>query len=149
MWLFWLIAAGIFFVVEMATVGFLVFWLGIGALITMLSSFFIEDILIQIVIFVISSILLILLTKPLVNKFLNKGASIATNSYSIIGKNGIVLKDINPIQGTGQVKVNGEVWSAKTENEEIIPKDSEVNIIKIDGVKVVVKLVKLPAKVSD
>jgi len=147
MWLFWLIAAGIFFIVEMATVGFLVFWLGIGALITMISSFLIQDIYIQTIIFVISSTLLIFLTKPFVNKFLNKGEKVSTNSYSIIGKNGIVLKDIDPIHGTGQIKVNGEVWSAKTEGNEIIPKDAEIEITGIDGVKAVIKLVKSPVNI--
>ena len=39
MWQFWLIASGIFFIVEIITVGFLVFWLGIAALITMCVSF--------------------------------------------------------------------------------------------------------------
>lgn len=143
MWQFWLIAAGIFFVIEMATVGFLVFWFGIGALIAMVSSFFIPNVYIQATIFVITSTLLIFLTKPFVNKFVNKGKSVSTNAYSVIGKNGIVLTEINPMLGTGQIKVSGEIWSAKTENEEIIPKDAEVEIIQIDGVKAVVKLIKV------
>jgi len=142
MWMFWLIAAGVFFIAEMATVGFLIFWLGIGSLITMVCSLFITNIYIQATIFVITSTLLIFLTKPLVNKFVNKGSDIKTNSYSLIGKTGIVIKEINPIHGSGQIKVSGEVWSAKSENEEIITVDSEVKVVKIDGVKAVVQLVK-------
>ena len=68
MWQFWLIASGIFFVIEMITVGFLVFWLGIAALITMVVSFFTDSLIIQTAVFVISSILLIFLTKPFVQK---------------------------------------------------------------------------------
>lgn len=141
MWQIWLIAAGIFFIVEMATVGFLVFWFGIGALITMIISFFVPNVYIQSAIFVITSTLLIFLTKPFVNKFLSTDTSVATNAYSIIGRTGIVTKEINSIHGTGQVKIGGEVWSAKVKTDETIPVDTEVKVIEIDGVKVVVEVV--------
>ena len=68
MWGVWLIAAGIFFIIEIATVGFLIFWLGIGALLAMIVSFFTSNIIIQTAVFVISSTILIFATKPLVNK---------------------------------------------------------------------------------
>ena len=68
MWLVWLIAAGVFFVIEIATIGFLTFWLGIASLLAMVVSFFTANIVIQTSVFVIFSILLILATKPLVNK---------------------------------------------------------------------------------
>lgn len=141
MWQFWLIAAGICFVVEIATVGFMVFWFGIGALVAMLVSFFIPNVYVQAFIFLITSTVLLFLTKPFVNKFVNKDKVVATNAYSIIGKKGIVTKEINPILGTGQIKVNGEVWSAKTLLEEIIPENAEVEITEIDGVKAVVKVI--------
>ena len=54
MWLIWLIAAGIFFIVEIATVGFLIFWLGIGSLLAMIVSFFTDNIIIQTAVFVFS-----------------------------------------------------------------------------------------------
>ena len=138
MWQFWLIAAGIFFVFEMITTGFLVFWLGVAALITMVVSFFTDSIIIQTAVFVISSILLIFLTKPFVKKFMHSKDNLATNAYSIIGKNGIVTKDINQTLGTGQVKINGEIWSAKCLDEDFIPKGSNITVAKIDGVKAVV-----------
>ena len=72
MWCFWLIAAGVFFVAEIITVGFLVFWLGIGALLAMVASIFTDSIAIQTAVFVISSAILIPLTKPLADKFINK-----------------------------------------------------------------------------
>ena len=66
MWYVWLIISGLFLVLEMITVGFLVFWLAIGALFAMLVSFFTSNLIIQTTVFVISSIGLIFLTKPLV-----------------------------------------------------------------------------------
>jgi len=141
MWQFWLIVSGICFIIEMATVGFMVFWFGIGALIAMISSLFIPNVYAQTFIFLITSTALLFLTKPFVNKFINKDKVVATNAYSIIGKKGIVIKELNPILGTGQIKVSGEVWSAKTLTEEIVPENTEVEITEIDGVKAVVKII--------
>ena len=142
MWSFWLIVSGIFFIIEMITVGFLLFWLGIGALLVMITSFITDNIFIQTIVFVITSGLLIPLTKPLADKFTGK-KTVATNSYSLIGKRGIVLEDINPIESTGLVKVNGETWSAKSDDERIISKSTEVEVLSIDGVKLVVSPIKI------
>ena len=138
MWIFWLIAAGVFFIIEIATVGFLIFWLGIGAILAMITSFITENVVIQTTVFVISSAILIPLTKPFVDKFTKKD-SMPTNSYSLIGKKGVVTKEINSINGTGLVKVNGETWSAKTEDELTIPQSTEIEVVSIDGVKLIVK----------
>ncbi len=138
MWQIWLIIAGLFFVAEMITVGFLVFWLGVGALFAMVVSFFTSNLIAQTTVFVISSALLILITKPFVKKFVDVKPT-KTNAFSIIGKKALVIKEINPIKSTGQIKVNGEVWTAETENDEIIAEGSEVEILQIKGVKVVVK----------
>ena len=141
MWVFWLIAAGVFFIIEMATIGFLVFWLGIGALLAMVTSFITDNIIIQSVVFLISSSLLLVFTRPLVDKFIKVPKEIKTNAYSIIGKKGIVISKINNIEGNGQIKIDGDVWSAKSADETDIPKDTEVEIVEIDGVKAVVKKV--------
>ena len=122
MWVFWLIAAGIFFIIEMATIGFLVFWLGIGAILAMLTSFITDSILIQSLVFVITSTLLLIFTRPLVDKFIKVPKEIKTNAYSIIGKKGIVISKINNIEGTGQIKIGGEVWSAKSLKMKIFQK---------------------------
>lgn len=142
MWCFWLIIAGIFFIIEMATVGFLMFWLGIGALLAMITSFITSSIVVQTIVFVITSCILIPLTKPLADKFTGQ-KSVATNSYSLINKRGIVTLEINPIQGAGQIKVNGEIWSAKSEDDSIIPEGTEVKILSIDGVKLIVSPIKI------
>ena len=148
MWVFWLIAAGIFFIIEMATIGFLVFWLGIGALLAMLTSFITDSILIQSIVFVVSSVLLLIFTKPLVNKFIKIPKEVKTNAYSIIGKKGIVISKINNVEGSGQIKIDGEIWSAKSIDDEDLPKDTEIEIVEIDGVKAVVKKIEDTSKVS-
>ena len=145
MWQIWLIIAGIFFIGEIATVGFLIFWFAIGSLVAMVASFFIDSIIIQTTIFVISSTILIFSTKPFVKKFVDVKKT-NTNAFSIIGKNALVIKEINPIQAQGQIKINGEIWSAESDNNKIIPEGSEVEILQIRGVKTIVKTIKATEK---
>ena len=139
-WYIWLIIAGLFIIIETFTSGFLIFWFGIGALISMIISIFIEDIFIQTIIFIISSVILIFATKPFVKKFTNN-KTISTNINSLIGKTGIVVKEIDNLASVGQVKVNGELWSAKSINNQIISENTKVEIIQIDGVKLIVKTI--------
>ena len=140
MWQFWLIASGIFFIAEIITTGFLVFWLGVAGLITMCVSFFTDNLTIQATVFVVLSAVLILATKPFVKKFVNKNENTEekTNAFSIIGKKAIVIKDIDSINGVGQIKVDGEVWSAEGIDGSNIEKGTKVEITKIDGVKAIV-----------
>lgn len=138
MWQFWLIVAGICLVIEIATVGFLVFWFGIGALLAMITSFFTDNLIIQTVVFILSSTVLLFFTRPFVNKFSPK-EKVKTNAFSIIGKKGIVTQTINPITGEGQVKIGSEVWSAKSSEDAKIEKGLEVEVLDIDGVKAIVR----------
>lgn len=146
MWQIWLITSGVFFILEIFTVGFLVFWLGVAALLAMLISFLTDSIIIQTTVFVVSSALLIFATRPLVNKITKKD-TIPTNVYSLVGKRGIVIEDIDWATGKGQIKSEGEVWSAKTNEHINIPKGTEVEIESIDGVKVFVRPLKITSNV--
>lgn len=147
MWQIWLIISGIFFIAEIITVGFLVFWFGVGALFAMIVSFFTSNVIIQTTVFVMSSAILLFATKPFVKKFLDVKPT-NTNAFSIIGKKALVIKEINSIQSSGQIKINGEVWSAEAENNEIIPENSEVEILYIKGVKAIVKGVKISTTIN-
>ena len=134
MWQIWLITAILFFILEMMGPGFLLFWVGVGALITMIVSLFTNSIPIQIGIFTISSTLLLFCTRPFVNKFA-KNDNTVTNAKSVIGKKGIVTKEINNLKGIGQVKVGGESWSAKSSSENIIEEGAKVTVLDINWVK--------------
>lgn len=111
------------------------------------SLIFPDNAIIQLSVFVISSTALIFLTKPFVNKLTKKDRKIATNAYSIIGKKGIVLQDINETHGIGQIKVAGEVWSAKTTDGATIEKGTQVEVVKIDGVKAVVEPISIATNI--
>ena len=139
MWQFWLILSGIFLLIEIFNVSFLIFWFSLGALVAMVVSFIIDSVIIQAAIFLVVSTVLLFITKPFVNKILPKDSFIKTNSSSIEGKIGKVIVDIEPVEGKGQVKISGETWSAKSADDTYISKDTEVIVEKIEGVKAIVK----------
>lgn len=139
MWSYWLILALFFMVLEAFTVGFLVFWFGVGALLALFTSLVTDNMIIQSTVFIISSTLLLFATKPLVAKITKNDKEVKTNVYSVINKKGKVIVDIDPDDSTGQVKIAGDVWSAKSANNKRIPKGTNVIVEKIEGVKVIVK----------
>lgn len=139
MWQIWLIAAGVFFVVEIATVGFMIFWLGIAALVTCLLSLVISNVFAQMAIFVILSAILLLFTRPFVEKFvIKKEERVPTNAYSIVGKEAIVTKCFDTTSRIGQIKVGSEKWTAKSEDATPFSEGDKVIITSIEGVKAVV-----------
>lgn len=139
MWQFWLILSGLFLIIEIFNVSFLIFWFSLGALIAMVVSFVISNVIIQASIFLVTSTVLLFATRPFVNKILPKDSFIKTNSNSIEGKIGKVIVDIEPIEGKGQVKIDSETWSAKSADNTYISKDTEIIVEKIEGVKAIVK----------
>ena len=136
--IFWFILFIIFIIIEVLTINLVTIWFAIGALITGISAFFIDNVILLWIIFIVTSIIDLLITKPLIKKFkLNKVEP--TNLDRVIGKIGFVSEDILPHK-IGEVKVDGKRWSAIASQK--IYKDSKVEILAIDGVKLRVKEVK-------
>ena len=148
MWQIWLIIAILFFILEMMGPGFLLFWVGVGALITMVVSIFTDSLAIQLGVFTISSIILLFCTRPFAKK-MNKSDNTITNANAIIGKKALVIKQINSIKGTGQIKVNGEVWSAKSSDDNIIEEGEYVTILNKNRVKADVEKTKEEATIKE
>ena len=113
----------------------------------MIVSFFTSNLIIQTTVFVISSTILIFATRPLINKFANTKTT-STNAFSLVGKKGIVTQNIDSIRGTGQIKVQGELWSAISKDSDIIPKNTEVEILSIKGVKLIVTPVRVSSTLN-
>ena len=141
MWAIWLIASGIFFLGEIFTISFLLFWPGVGAFLAFLTSLIVpENLLVQIVVFVVSTILMIIFTKPLINKLFKNKDNTSMNNSAVLGKKGIVIKKMDKDNPVAQVKVNGELWSAiKSDKDKAINVGESVIIEKIDGVKLLVR----------
>lgn len=139
MWQVWLIISGICLIIEILTVGFLVFWFAIGALVAMVASFFTDSIVVQSTIFLVTSVFLLFFTKSFIKRFVNKDSKTVTGSFAVIGKTGIVTKEINTNLAQGQVRIDGDIWSAKTETGEILPEGTQVKVLRLSGVKVIVE----------
>ena len=136
--IFWLIVFVILLVVEIATMALTTVWFAGGALAAFLAAYIGFGVAVQVLVFLIVSILLLVLTRPLAVKFFNQERQ-KTNAESLIGQKAIVKEEINILQATGRVEVNGMEWSAKTEESEIIEADTIVMIKGIQGVKLIVE----------
>ncbi|MGE5474848.1 MAG: NfeD family protein [Ignavibacteriales bacterium] len=138
MWMKWLILAGLLFVGEIVTTGFILFWFGISAVVAAILSFAGLNIYVQGTVFILLASVLIIFTRPL-TKGLLKPKDNPSNVFAIVGKKGIVVKKIDNIEGKGQVRISSEVWSAESEDGTEMPIDTEVEVVKVQGVKVIVK----------
>lgn len=133
----WLITAIILFAVEATTVNLTTIWFGFGALIAMVVSAFGGSLELQIIFFVAATILLLIFTRPLAVKYIRKTS---TNIDGLVGKQAIVTEKIDNLAGTGQVKIEGSIWTARSENGFIIDEREVVEIVSISGVKLIVKM---------
>ena len=138
MTLFWLVLFVILSLFELITVNLVSIWFAIGAIITTFASLITDNIMIHLAVFTITSILLLLLTKPLVKK-LKKKEVVPTNLDRVIGKVGEVTEKIEK-DGIGEVKVLGKRWSAYSDKE--IEENSKVKVLSINGVKLKVEEIK-------
>ena len=130
---FWFIVAIIFGVGELMTTSLTLIWFSIGAFL----SIFIESILWQVIIFaVVSIILLVIATKYLVDR--DKDVKYNTNLQGIISQKAIVTQTIEPYE-TGVAKLNGEEWTAMSKDETRIEAGKLVEVVAIEGVKLIVK----------
>ena len=133
----WLIFSIILFTIEALTVNLFTIWFGIGALVAMIAALAGVNTLIQLLIFAVISVILLIFTRPLAVRGIKK---IPTNSDRLIGASGIVTKEINNLAETGEIKVDGKYWTARSEDDSvIIEQDSIVEIVAISGVKLIVK----------
>lgn len=134
---FWIVAAVFFLVVEGITVGLTSVWFALGALAAMVCAMLDAPVWLQIVVFILVSGVSLYFTRPIVKKYVN-GKVQPTNADKIIGTECRVTETIDNISGTGAVYVDGKTWTARSENDEIIPQGELVTTVRIEGVKVIV-----------
>lgn len=136
--LFWIIVAVIAAILEGCTFQLVSIWFTVGAIAGAVVSALTDNIFLQLSVFVIVSIICVAAIRPLANKLKNKNGGVATNCDRHIGKIAEVVADISNIEATGQVKVDGAVWSAKSTIDIIIPAGTMVKVNRIEGVKLIV-----------
>lgn len=136
--IFWLAAFIVFAVGEAVTVGLVSVWFAVGALAALFATALGAGLWLQITVFLGVSALALALFKPLSSKFLKPKVS-ATNADRVIGSTALVTETIDNAQAQGQVKVNGQVWSARSAQDIVIPAGTDVRVLRIEGVKVMVE----------
>lgn len=135
----WLGILAVMVVLEIVTSQLVSVWFAVGALASMLVALAgVEALWVQIVVFVVVSAIAVAVTRPLVRKMVNIKAE-PTNADMVIGKIGVVTDKIDNIAETGLVKVNGSLWTARTEDGSVVEIGEKVNVLKISGVKLIVK----------
>lgn len=136
--IFWLALTIVLGVIEASTANLITVWFAISALVvSIIAALGIDDATLP-VIFVVLAAIMVVATRPLTKRFLGKKA-VATNADRIISATGTVIVDIDPVENAGQVKVMGQIWSAKTADGAPLETGTAVRIVALEGVRVVVE----------
>jgi len=134
----WLIIFAVLLVIEIITLGLTTVWFALGALAAFLMAYIGFGTVVQVVVFLVVSIILFVLTRPIAMKFFNQKRE-HTNAESLIGQKAVVKEEINTIKAVGRVEVNGMEWSAKADESDVIESGTIVIIKGIQGVKLIVE----------
>ena len=134
----WIIVFLILLFIELVTINLVTIWFALGSLAAYITTFFTDNITIELIVFIVVSIVTLIMTKPLVKKLRNRKI-VATNSDRVIGMEGVVTKDILK-NSFGEVNIKGSIWTATAKEE--ITKETQVKVLKIEGVKLLVEKIK-------
>lgn len=137
--IFWLILLLLLVAIEVATLGLTTIWFAGGALIAVIAAALNAPLFLQIALFLAVSVVLLVFTRPVAVRYFNKDRT-KTNVESLVGQKGIVVKEVNNLEGTGQVSLNGMEWSARSiDGKGPIPEGAVVVVREIRGVKLMVQ----------
>ena len=140
----WLVLMILFAITEAATMGLTAVWFAIGSLVALLATLFGAGLVVQLVLFVIVSAVFLYFTRPLAKRFFS-GEKVKTNFDRIIGMYGVVTQAIDNEAAVGQVRVNGQVWTARSADGSLIAEGESVVVRSIAGVKLMVEKQAAPA----
>jgi len=131
----WFIAFLVLLFIEVITINLVTIWFAVGALAAFITSLITESFIIQMIVFLVVSVIALLITKPLIKKF--KGFQVTpTNFDRVIGQEGEVTKKISKNE-YGEVKVFGNTWTAYS--KQTIKEGEKVKVLDIEGVKLIVE----------
>lgn len=140
-WVIWLVIAVIMFIIEAVTTGLATLWFGIGAVVAMIMDLCGASVPAQVIVMAVVSIVCFVLcmiwVRPKLESLRKKNIQ-RTNADRLIGREGTVIVPLNCIEGKGQVKIDGQVWSAKADSD--IAEGIKVTVKAIEGVKLVVEI---------
>lgn len=136
---FWLVLLIICIGIEVATMGLTTIWFAGGALVAIFAAVVGAPIWLQAIIFIVVSLVLLFFTRPIAVKYFNKDR-VKTNVESMVGRQAIVISEIDNLQGIGQVTVGGQEWSARSAEDQVkIAVGAVTVVVAISGVKLIVR----------
>ncbi|MCF7923916.1 MAG: NfeD family protein [Candidatus Izimaplasma sp.] len=123
-------------IIEGMTMDLSSIWFSAGAFVALIVSIFLpEAYWLQIIVFMVASVLLLLSLRPIFKKYMDRN-EVRTNASSLIGEEATCIKSILDNE-RGEVKIQGKIWTAIS-NENIY-EGEKVIVLAITGVKLVVK----------
>lgn len=124
--------------IEGLTAGLISIWFCLGSLVALFAAWMGANLVVQVGLFVVVSVLTMALIRPLARKWwLPKSEK--TNADRILDHQGVVMEAIDNLNARGQIKVGGGVWTARSDGGEVIPEGSLVRVLRIEGVKAIVE----------
>jgi len=138
---FWVFVVILSVIIEAATMGLATIWFAFGGLAAWIVQLMNFSFVFQIFTFLIVSSVLLIFTRPFAIKHLKVGKT-ATNVDGLIGKTGKVVEGIDNINAKGKIKISGQIWTSRSENEEMLKVDQLVEVVRVEGVKLIVKKIK-------
>lgn len=136
----WLAAAILFGILEAVMLGLNSIWFSVGALAAMAAALLGGGVWLQAVVFLAVSLAALLAAKKLLKSRFNRARQ-PTNADRILGETVIVTEEINNEKPSGQIRTGSIFWTARSIDGTVIPKDAEVTVKYIDGVKAMVERV--------
>ena len=133
----WSVLTLVLLVVEFATYGLTSIWFAIGSLCALVTALLGAPLWLQILWFILISILTLALTRPLVKKYIN-GRALPTNADRVIGMLVPVREAIDNLNGTGAVFADGKLWTARSAGGETLRAGEIVRVREIRGVTLIV-----------
>ena len=135
----WLIIMVVLIIIECLTLGLTTIWFAGGSLVAWIAALLNAPVIVQVILFLIVSIVLLVFTRPIALKHFNKDRT-KTNAEALVGEQAVVTEDINNLMATGAVSLNGQEWTARTSDDNIVIKKGEiVTVLSIAGVKLIVE----------
>ena len=136
--LIWLGLLIVFVVAERISVGLTSIWFAAGALLALISALLHAPLWVQLTLFIGVSLVCLAAVRPLARRYLNSRV-VPTNADRVIGSEARVTEDIDNIRGKGAVIVGGVTWTARSESGQPIPRNAQVKIVRMEGVRLFVE----------
>ena len=131
-WVWWMIAAGVFAIGEIATLGFFLGPIAIAAVTAAIVALAGGGLAAQWIVFIAVSLASLLVLRPIARRHLRTPSQLRTGTAALIGRSAVVLERVD--RDGGQVKLAGEVWSARSyDDDEAFEPGARVEVMKIDG----------------